>query len=127
MSDDTPPPAGTLAASHDFPCVVCGASAAVVELFLSGTRGTIIRSSFTSRLEAPLDQTSFTAVEKAVTSGDAAALYRCDREFAQFYCPDCGQSYCGRHWACRDVFDDDGWHDSIRGRCPKGHDRMLED
>jgi hypothetical protein len=25
------------------------------------------------------------------------------------------------------VFDDDGWHDSIRGRCPHGHERMLED
>lgn len=124
---DTTPPAGELVATHDFRCAVCGASAAVVELFLSGAQGTIVRSSFTSRLEAPLDQASFTRVEKAVTSGDAAALYRCDREFAQFYCPDCGQAYCGQHWARWDVFDDDGWHDSIRGRCPAGHERMLED
>ena len=27
----------------------------------------------------------------------------------------------------RDVFEDGSYHDSIRGTCPEGHDRMLED
>ena len=38
-------------------------------------------------------------------------------------------SYCGAHWARWDVFDqgDPAHHDSIRGRCPVGHERMLED
>ncbi len=124
---DTAPPAGQRVASHDFPCALCGASAGVVELFLTGTQGRIVRSSFTSTLDGPLDQTSFSRVEKAVIAGDAAALYECDLEFASFYCPDCGHSYCGVHWDRWDVFDDDGWHDSIRGRCPSGHERMLED
>jgi hypothetical protein len=26
-----------------------------------------------------------------------------------------------------DVFDDDDWHDSVRGLCPERHERMLED
>jgi hypothetical protein len=44
-----------------------------------------------------------------------------------FFCPVCDKCYCGTHWKRWDVFDDDGWHDSIRGACPEGHERMLED
>ena len=124
---DAPPPPRQLVATHDFACSLCGASAAVVRLFQAGSAGLIVRESFTSNLESALSPASFKHVLAAVTSGDAAALYRCDLEFASFYCPDCGLSYCGEHWQRWDVFDDDGWHDSIRGCCPEGHQRMLED
>jgi len=47
-------------------------------------------------------------------------------ELAPFYCPACDRSYCGEHWNATDVFED-GVHDSIRGTCPEGHERLLED
>jgi hypothetical protein len=57
---------------------------------------------------------------------DAAALYALDPEFAPFYCPECERTYCGEHWRTEDVFAD-GFHESIRGTCPEGHARLLED
>lgn len=51
-------------------------------------------------------------------------------EAAAFYCPICDACFCTAHWKTWDVFDnDDGlmWYDSIRGRCPHGHVRMLLD
>lgn len=121
------PPAGTPTASRQFHCSACGASAAVVALFLTDGRGRVARSCFTSDLRMPLSAAGYALVLQALLDGDAAALYQCDRELASFYCPDCGKSYCGAHWHRWDVFDDDGWHDSIRGTCPAGHERMLED
>lgn len=63
-----------------------------------------------------------------IERGDAAALHAMDFEVTPFFCPACEACYCGDHWLRHDVFDpDDGWHDSIRGTCPQGHERMLED
>ena len=56
-----------------------------------------------------------------------SSVYRLDFEFAPFYCPTRSASYRGEHCRRWDVFDDDGWHDSVRGRRPQGHERMLED
>ena len=52
-----------------------------------------------------------------------------DFELAPWWCPDCGATYCGEHWETWDVFDPDepAFHDGIRGRCPQGHERLLED
>jgi hypothetical protein len=78
------------------------------------------RSAFTSTLT----QHATDAVREAIA--DAAALHALDPELAPFYCPECARSYCGAHWRREDVFED-GLHDAIRGRCPEGHERMLED
>jgi hypothetical protein len=87
------------------------------------------RCSFTSIMEGgrPLAPEEFARLRAIVEAGDAQALYRYDLEVACFYCPECRACYCQGHWNPRDVFDEDGWHDSIRGTCPKGHSRMLED
>ena len=82
--------------------------------------GVLRRESFTS----VLTQAETPAVRAAI--GDAKALHALDPELAPFYCPDCDRVYCGEHWARRDVFDGDH-HDSIRGTCPEGHERLLED
>lgn len=60
---------------------------------------------------------------------DAAALFAHDPEITPFWCPDCSASHCAGHWTRWDVFDADDptVHDAIRGRCPRGHERMLED
>ena len=42
-------------------------------------------------------------------------------------CRTCSRTYLREHWTVWNAFDDDGWHDSIRGRCPEGHERMIED
>jgi hypothetical protein len=83
--------------------------------------GVLIRTTFTGTL---------TQAESAVVRaalGDAKALHALDFELAPFYCPACERSYCGAHWTTRDVFEDERFHDSIRGICPKGHERLLED
>src|SRR5688500_15462959 len=69
------------------------------------------------------------AILTALETGDPAALYAADVEFAPFWCPDCQASYCGRHWQVWPVFDpeDPTWFEEQRGICPLGHERMLLD
>jgi hypothetical protein len=117
---------GAAPLSADFPCAACGASAAVVHLSVDRDNARVTRSCFTSTLEMPLSRGGVDLVREALATGNPEPLYRCDRELASFYCPDCAKAYCGAHWARRDIFEDD-WHDSIRGTCPAGHERMLED
>ena len=83
--------------------------------------------SFTGRLWMALQPGRRAALHTALRAGDPAALYAVDLELAPFWCPKCEASYCGEHWVRWSVFDDDGWHDSVRGRCPHGHERMLQD
>jgi len=121
----------TLVAEHAFACAACNAQAGVVRLFGPAERAEIRRDSFTSDLTLRVDAGAFDRVQRLIAAGDAAGLYAFDLEVASFYCPACGASYCGDHWTRYNVFDDDEdgftWHDSIRGCCPHGHTRMLED
>jgi len=73
-----------------------------------------------------LDASQRSSVREAVGANDARALFELDREFAPFWCPDCGAAYCAEHYVHWDVYDD-GFFDSIRGVCPLGHERMLMD
>jgi len=98
-------------------CRLCEKEAA--RLTCSG--GVFRRETFTGTLTQP----EAAAVRSAIAS--AAALYALDPELAPFYCHECDHTYCGDHWCRRDVFEDDFFHDSIRGTCPEGHTRMLED
>jgi hypothetical protein len=98
-------------------CALCDNEAGRLKI----VNGTLTRTAFTSTLTQPAGD----AVANAIA--DAGALHALDPELVPFYCPACGHAYCGEHWTRRDVFDDDGWHDSIRGTCPHGHERLLED
>ena len=102
--------------AYTYYCTVCSKPAGT--LVVEGNE--LRRESFTGTLTQPV-----TAGVRAVI-GDVAALYALDPELAPFFCPRCGANYCGEHWRAYDVFED-GLHDSIRGECPSGHDRMLED
>ena len=121
------PSMGPVAAVHRFECRRCDASAGVVELFGAADDATIVRSSFSSRLTGRVAAEKFDTVRRAIAAGDAGALHAVDQDYASFYCPQCAASYCGEHWLRWDVFDDDDWHDSVRGLCPERHERMLED
>jgi hypothetical protein len=114
----------TQAAAHAWACEVCGGPAGSITL---EEHGAVRREAFSSVLTATLSPGVLTQLRAALT--DAAAVYQLDPELAPWWCPACRRSYCGDHWQRWDVFDeqDPSWHDSIRGRCPEGRERMLED
>lgn len=112
-----------MVARETWMCAVCGADAGSIEL---RDRGGLRRESFTGVLTqdgAP------SALWNALETGRADAVFAVDPELAPWWCPQCSAGYCGEHWTRWDVFDEDepAFHDSIRGRCPRGHERMLED
>jgi hypothetical protein len=112
--------------SHAWACATCGGSAGSIRLDDDGeTRREASTGALTRRFTDP----GIGKLRAALAAGDAAAVHALDPELAPWWCPVCGTSYCGDHWAHWDVFDEDDptWHDSIRGRCPEGHERMLED
>ena len=117
-------------AQHSFVCASCDREAGQVALVEHDNGGEIIRDSFTSPLSLGVGAEDFERICNIILAGDIRALHELNLEVASFYCPDCDACYCGDHWAIWNVFDDEEgftWHDSIRGRCPLGHQRMLED
>lgn len=112
---EPPPPTQAGRAVHR--CQACGADAAT----LTCADGVLERTTFTGTLT----QAATDAVGAVI--GDPAALHALDPELAPFWCPACAKVFCGAHWTVVDVFDDEGFHDAIRGTCPAGHERMLED
>ena len=69
------------------------------------------------------------ALYEALEQADVRRVFDVNFELTPFYCPTCDASYCSDHWDWWDVWDEDwpSWRDSVRGRCPHGHERMLED
>jgi hypothetical protein len=112
-----------------FPCSVCGAEAGHIRLHV-GDRGTEIRrESWPGVLILPVGGERLENLEAALGARDVPSLFALEPELTPFYCPTCGLSYCADHWDWWDVWDDEwiAWRDSVRGRCPQGHERMLED
>lgn len=110
-----------------FACRVCGRDVGWIEVDRASGVPEVVRVTFTGRLTQPAPEAVADRLAAAVQAVDAAAVHAIDPELAPFYCPQCDASYCGEHMQHWDVFDDEGFHDSIRGRCPEGHERMLED
>jgi hypothetical protein len=44
-------------------------------------------------------ETHFEDVKNALLGGDAARLFAINHEYAPFWCPTCGCSYCRKHYA----------------------------
>ena len=121
------PESTDILAEAKFYCAVCGKEAGHI-LILQTPRGTeLLRRSFTSAMtqKGVIPETLYTAI----MGQNAKELYALDFELAPFYCPKCDACYCKDHWVRWDEFDESFplFHDSIQGRCPKGHIRMLED
>ena len=111
-------------------CNTCPAFAATVILQRGDAGIEVIRRSFVGTLTQKVNEAQAVAIRAALDADfSAPALYALDPELAPFWCPQCGQSYCGAHWQTELVWDEDlpDWLDSIRGRCPAGHERMLDD
>ena len=109
-----------MAERHEWRCDICGATAGVIEV---ADAGEVQRTTFTGLMILPQ---SLAGVREAVRAGDIVALHGLKLELAAWWCPDCRACYCGAHWQWWDEFDE-GFHDEIRGICPAGHERMLED
>ncbi len=132
--------AGEGAAS--FRCAACGEMAAVVKAVPAGgtaDMGPPLGRQVQGRDGVVVDYFGGTAWKRAdapayqavceILSGEApdpAALRRIDWELAPFYCPDCAQNYCRADW-CTSVLFDEGSCDCTMGRCPCGHEHMIDD
>lgn len=118
-----------LTCAATFACSLCGKRAGALQLQATSEGGRIRRESFIGVLLQTVESHAYDAARRAISDGQAPALFAFDDELAPFWCPRCEAIYCGEHWHRWDVWDDDDptWHDCIRGRCPQGHERMLQD
>jgi hypothetical protein len=58
---------------------------------------------------------------------DLMELHRLDHDAFGFVCRKCGCAYCIECWqSVYNVFDE-GFLEEIRGRCPEGHEQMIQD
>jgi hypothetical protein len=113
-------------AASTWACVACGSLAGSIVV---DKVGNLRRDTFTGVLTCTLEGVVDSRLRDAVAAGDTATIHSLDPELVPWWCPTCRQSYCGDHWVRWNVFDEEDatWHDSIRGRCFHGHERMLED
>ena len=120
---DTPPIEAT------FACSICGEQAGVVRLVRGPELAEVRRESWPGTAIYPLGADAVPPLRDAIVARDVRRLFELNFELTPFYCPSCDASYCSKHWDWWDVWDEDwpSWRDSVRGRCPQGHERMLED
>ena len=123
LADEVDAALADAAAAVEFGCGLCEAVAGTV--WRQG-EAQLARASFTSRLWLAVEPGQLRGLRTARRERDARALFAVEPELAPFWCPPCETSYCGEHWARWPISDDDGRYDAIRGRCPQGHERMLE-
>lgn len=114
-----------------FNCTLCGKEAGRIFIAYAPDGYRLHRRSFIGELTIPFfnDEASSLKIVNALRSRTTRTFYETDFELAPFYCPECDACYCGDHYIHWDVFDKEmpTFHDCIRGCCPEGHQRMLED
>src|SRR5947209_16754085 len=114
-----------------FYCALCNHLAGTVEV-LSATHPEALSKSPTLSIkdfigsEHSVISGDPAQLEAALRASDPAALYKVERLWAPFYCPECTRVYCLSHWKVLPVYDGD-FFDCSYGYCPEGHKRMLED
>ncbi len=107
--------------------VINGEEAGSIRVF-EGKKGLELeRTGFISCLTRPVEQEQFEQVLGWLAGEDWKALHDWDCELLPWYCPECDRLFANDAWVTWDIFDEDGWHDSVHGKCPNGHSRMLED
>lgn len=65
-------------------------------------------------------------LDAALRAHDVRSLYAMDTEYVPFWCRSCSKNYCRACWLMW-VDYDDGFYDCTRGRCPVGHERIMDD
>ena len=112
-----------------FACSICGRQAGLVRFKREGGRTEVRRETWPGVAVYPLGDEAVPPLRAALVALDVVALFELNPELTPFYCPTCAVSCCSEHWDWWDVWDEEwpAWRDSVRGRCPNGHERMLED
>ncbi len=85
------------------------------------------RTTFINSFSKETERDKASALREALLSQNWKFLDAFDPEFLPWYCRECEQNYHQDQWVQSVALEEDGWVDSIRGRCPKGHERMLAD
>ena len=120
-----------VAARAAFECSLCGAPAGEIVLYGTPTRGELRRNSpVTGDMTRWPAGEEFERLRDRLATGRPGAVFAADLELLPAYCPECDRVYCQAHWSVWQVRDEDVdyfWLVSFRGRCPEGHERMLED
>ncbi|MGI6253461.1 MAG: hypothetical protein ACOYJV_08500 [Aminivibrio sp.] len=117
-------------AEGGFRCSLCDQEAGHFYFIRNGDEFSYHRKSFTGGYIIPRAGEGATRyLTQLVKAGDIQGIFKADFELVPFYCPKCDACYCGDHYLSWRVFEDQEpfLHDFIRGRCPFGHVRMLED
>ncbi len=70
------------------------------------------------------DYEGFVAAVRGAGDDVAAVLYGLNKEYAPFFCAQCGCSYCGAHWKLEPSFD--YGFDYYSGDCPVGHRKFID-
>lgn len=128
--DGSTPGSWITLAQVGIPCFLCTQTAGVVEVQRRRQDFQVVRRAFTSTLTQPVGAGLASLLLDALADPTPAPrIFALGLEFAPFYCPECRTSFCGIHWMASVLHDEDfePWVDSIRGRCPFDHERMLED
>ncbi len=103
-----------------FDCATCGHPAGRAEIDQGpSAEETLVVTSPLGRAAFRLEGATAQVVAAAVTSGEAGTLCHVNPDFAPFWCPRCGSSYCDRHWTRPAVVEDRS--------CPVGHQRTVDD
>lgn len=115
-----------------FDCAECGHPAGrvefrgpSVELGIGNTMGPgVVVTSLLGMKVARVEPEDADRVAAAVAAHDVAVLH--GFEFTPFWCSQCAESYCDRHWVTEDVMDE-GFYDCTYGTCPMEHRTIIED
>ena len=112
-----------------FLCSLCGKEAG--HYFFTGRERELSYTlrSFTGGFTIPrASEGLFYRLARMVRERDVRGLFKADFENTPFYCPKCDACYCGDHYFSRPVYEDAYPYlfDYTLGRCPFGHERMLE-
>lgn len=124
-------PRTAVVAEHVFHCKRDGNVAGTIRFHKNpGSDGlTLVITSFVCEQIGQISASMGAMVQELLRRGDIEGLYRIDREYVPFYCPRCDAIFCGKCWRKIAVYADDypGWFEEMRGVCPNGHERCLND
>lgn len=107
------------------PCQLCEATAGELTLYGTADEAMVTLRSGLGDMNGSVGG-RFDEFRQLIAEGDVRGLHALDPEYVPFYCPQCDRAMCVVHWKVWDEFEG-SWHDSTRGLCPQGHQRMLRD
>ncbi len=124
ISDDAP-----RAAALEARCKICGAVAIELQLFEpvnAHDKPHLVIDGFLNHIETVIGPEAFTLMQTYLVTQDLAGIVKLDWEWMPCWCLVCEAIYCREHWTKETLFDE-GFYDCVRGTCPLGHVRTIDD